>query len=239
MGEEIKKSPKEIKQEKSSTKKAQKRLKKERKKFKKMVALPEPSEQVLRAVGGGFLGVLAIVVWTYVLWGISSDNNIIYAGVMIDQMSMGNPFNAMIGVWALSFTPLTSINEIIPNWGDVWYYTFIPLLIAGLLVATFTKRIKLALLGGLFFAFWGIVLPVLSVYILAVIGLFDPAIVDGILIGILAQPLEKAWLAPNLMAIFGNNLFIGWSAAGAIEATLIVTLIGVILAAPIQLLKRS
>ena len=246
MGEAIKKTPKELKKEKIDAKRAQiqakkseKKLKKERKKFRKLAARPEPGQQVLRAAGGGLLGVFAVVCWTYVLWGIFSDQNILYAGAMFDQLSMGNPWNAMLGVWALSFTPLTSLHVIFPNWLDVFYVILIPLLIAGLLIALITKRIKLSILGSLFFMFWGIVLPVLSVYVLPIIGIFDPALVDGELIGILAQPMNSAWLAPKLMPIFGNNLFISWSAAGTIEATLIVMLLALVLSAPIQLLKRS
>jgi hypothetical protein len=235
MGEEIKKSPKDIKKEKiaqkkqaivqkKGKKKVEKKRKKDRKKFKKLVDLPEPSEAIMRAVGSGFLGVLAVVCWTYVLWGIAQDDNILHAGAMIDQLSMGNPFNALLGVWSLSFTPLTSINYIIPNWGDIFYYTLIPLLIAGILIGVITKRLKLAILGGLFFIFWGIVLPVLSVFILPIIGLFDPTLVDSVLIGILAGPLSE-WNYDWLMPIFGNNLFVSWSAAGAIEVGLVVMII--------------
>lgn len=227
----------ELKKEQVGAKKTDNKLKKERKKFRKLANRPEPSQAVVRAVGSGFLGVLGVTAITYVFWGILTSDSILYAGAMIDYLSMGNTVNGMMGVWALSFTPLTSITVIIPNWAEIWYWTFIPLLLSGLLMALLCKRIKIALLGGAFFVFWGIVLPMLGVFILGVFGIADPAILDGVLIGILGEPMSS-WNYDWLMPLFSNNIFISWSAAGAIELGLIVTGIAVLFTAPMQALSK-
>jgi len=228
---------KELKKDQVGAKKTAKKLKKERKKFRKMANRPEPSQAVVRAAGSGLLGVLAVTAITYVFWGILTSDSILYAGAMIDFLSMGNTVNGMMGVWALSFTPLTSISVIMPNWADIWYWTLIPLLLSGLLMALLCKRIKIALLGGVFFIFWGFVIPVLGVFILGVFGIADPVILDSALLGILGEPMSS-WNYGWIMPFFNNNIFISWSGAGAIELGLIVMGFAVLFSAPIQALSK-
>jgi len=228
---------KALQKEQEVHKKSAKKLKKERKKFRKLANRPEPSQAVVRAAGSGLLGVLAVTAVTYVFWGILTSDSILYAGTMIDFLSMGNMVNGMMGVWALSFTPLTSISVIIPNWTDIWYWTLVPLLLSGLLMALLCKRIKIGLLGGVFFIFWGFVIPMFGVFILGVFGITDPVILDSALSGILGEPMSS-WNYDWLMPFFSNNIFISWSAAGAIEAGLIVTGITVLFTALIQLVSK-
>jgi len=234
---DLKKKTKQMqKKELIEKKRAQIKLKKEQKKYKKLVAMPEPTQQILRAAGGGLIGILVIVALTYIMWGILTDESILYAGAMIDTLSMGNAFNSLLGVWALAFTPLTSIGHIITNWGEIWYYTIIPILIAGLIIGLTTKRFSTAILGGIFFMFWGIVLPIMFVYIFSVFSIFDPTLLDSLLVGMLNGPLDQ-WNYEWLLPIFNNNIFLTWTAAGALEYGLIVTGIAIIISLPIQLIK--
>jgi len=231
-------SPKDIsKKSKSVSKKKGKTKKPKKKKTRKLMNLPEPSQQVLRAAGGGLLGVLSVVALTYILWGIITDNSILYAGSMIDMLSMGNGFNALMGVWALAFTPLTSLNSINKFWMDNFIYTLIPVLVAGVTIGITTKRIATAILGGIFFIFWGIIIPVLFVYVFSVFGVCDPAIVDSILVGILNKPLDN-WNYDWLFPLFGNNIFIAWSVAGSIELGLIAIIIAIPIGAILQLITK-
>ena len=55
-----------------------------------------------------------------------TDDSILFVGAMFDKLSMGNGFNGLMGVWCLSFTPLTSLDVLVPNWQDNWYYFLIP-----------------------------------------------------------------------------------------------------------------
>jgi len=208
---------------------------KARKKYKKLLKLPEPSQQMLRAVGGGLMGVLAQIALTYILWGIATDESILYAGFIIDVSSMGNPFNALAGVWALSFTPLTVIDKIMLNWTDLWLYIFIPILVAGVIVGITGKRLFTCLIGGLFFIFWGIMIPLIMTYMLSIFGIMDPAIIDGFLFPLLNEPMSN-WNYGWLYNLF-NNIFVSWSIAGTLEIGLIVTGIASLIGFFIQLIR--
>ncbi|MFW6310759.1 MAG: hypothetical protein ACOC1K_00825 [Nanoarchaeota archaeon] len=214
----------------------EKKRKKKPKSMKKLMNIPEPREQIIRAAGGGFAGVLSMVALTYILWGIMTDDSILYAGFMLDTLSMGNGFNSFLGIWALSFTPFTSIGDILINWQDNLLYVMIPLIFSGLVIGITTKRLTTAILGGIFFIFWGFVLPILFVYLFSIFGVFDPVIVDAILGGILEQPLNS-WNYDWLLSLF-NNLYISWSAAGALEIGIVVTVIALPIAGILQLIKR-
>lgn len=208
-----------------------------KKKPKSFKSIVEPREQVVRAVGGGLAGVLAIVALNYILWGINTSDSIIYAGFMIDTLSMGNMFNSMLGVWALSFTPLTSLSSMMSNWMDSWYYIFIPIIFAGIVVGISTKRVGNAVLGGVFFIFWGIVLPILFVFIFSVMGLTDPPLLEAVLTGILYEPLSQ-WNYDFLLDLLGGNIFLSWTIAGTLEIGIIVIVIAIIIGGIIQVIKR-
>lgn len=238
----IKKSKSDIKKEKlekrkklvqAKKKKAQE--KKKRKKFKKYLKLPEPKENMLRAVGGGLLGVLAQVALTYILWGIATDESILYLGYMIDFTTAGNPLNALAGIWALSFSPITTFGIIIKNWGEVWYYLFIPIIVAGVAVGTTGKRILTTIFGVLFFIFWGMVIPILMVFVFSIFGLFDPVLIDSFLLPILNEPMN-AWAYGWIYDLSGN-LFLSWTVAGTLEIGLFITIIALPIGALIQLIK--
>ena len=199
--------------------------------------MPDPSQQILRAAGGGLLGVFTVVALTYVLWGIITEESLLYAGAMIDTLSMGDGFNSLLGVWALSFSPLTSLNDLYPNWMDIWYYILIPIIIAGLVMALITKRISTSILGGVFFIFWGITLPILFVYVLPVFGIGDPPLINSILYGILNETIEN-WLYGGLFDLTGENLFLSWIIAGTIEYSIIVILVSLPFSAIIQIISK-
>ncbi|MFO8019318.1 MAG: hypothetical protein R6U96_11825 [Promethearchaeia archaeon] len=221
---------------KKSKKKKKEKPKKKPKSMKRLMSIPEPREQALRAAGGGLAGVLSVVALTYILWGIMEDESILYAGFMLDTLSMGNGFNAFLGMWALSFTPFTSIGAILVNWQDNLLYVMIPILFSGCVIGITTKRLTTAILGGIFFIFWGFVLPILFVYLFSIFGVFDPVIVNATLAGILENPLNS-WNYDWLLGIF-NNLYITWSAAGALELGVLATVIALPFAGILQLIKR-
>ncbi|MHA1438498.1 MAG: hypothetical protein ACTSPD_13060 [Promethearchaeota archaeon] len=77
---------------------------KKKRKSKGFLSVADPRKQTVRAVGGGLLAVITVVAITYALWGIITDKSILYAGFMIDTLSMGKMFNSFLGVWALSYT---------------------------------------------------------------------------------------------------------------------------------------
>jgi hypothetical protein len=227
-----------MKKSKEDKKKQGKNKKKRKKKksMKKLMGIPEPREQVIRAAGGGLAGVLSLVALTYILWGIMTDDSILYAGRMFDILSMGNGFNSFLGIWALAFTPFTSMGDVLIDWQDNLLYVMVPLLFSGLTIGITTKRLSTAILGGIFFVFWGFVIPILFVYIFSIFGVFDPVIVDAILGGILEKPLNN-WNYGWIMSIF-NNIYISWSGAGAIELGIMVTIISLPFAGILQLIKR-
>ncbi len=232
-----------LSKEKTNALKDQKPVKKEKVSKKKKTKKPklsriiEPRKKLVRAVGGGLLGVLSVVALTYAMWGFITEDSIMTVGVMFDVLSMGNSFNAFLGVWAISFTPLTSLYYLKPNWMDNLLMTLIPIAFAGFTIGITTRRIGTAILGGIFFVFWGIVLPILFVYIFSVFGLSDPALLDAILMSLLEEPLKK-WNYDMFLHIFNNNIFISWCAAGTLEMSLLITVIAIPVAGIIQLLGK-
>ncbi|MGQ4873794.1 MAG: hypothetical protein ACP6IY_06960 [Promethearchaeia archaeon] len=226
-----------IKNEKKEIKSKIKSKKTKKRSFKKLMSALEPREQVIRAVGGGLIGVLSIVAITYILWGIITTTSILYAGNIFDVMSMGNGFNSLMGVWALSFTPLTSLNAINENWVDSWYYYLMPAILAGLFMGITCKRIGTSILGGIFFIFWGITIPIIFVFVLSTLGICDPVIVDSALASLLDEPLKK-WNFDNLLSFFQGNIFLTWSIIGTIELAIIVIIIAIVIGGLIQLISK-
>ncbi len=229
-----------IKKEKPKAVKGKKQKEKTSKKKTKRIKLSrviEPRKKLIRAVGGGFLGVLSVVALTYALWGFITEDSIMVVGAMFDVLSMGKGFNAFLGVWALAFTPLTSLEVLDPNWTDNLLLALLPILFAGVIIGTTTRRIGTAILGGVFFVFWGVVLPILFVYVFSIFGVSDPALLDAILISLFEEPL-KNWPFDLLMYIFNDNIFISWSVAGTLEMSLIVTIVALPFAGIIQLLGK-
>jgi len=110
--------------------------------------------------------------------------------------------------------------------------------LAGVFLGLVVKRFKTALLGGVFFVFWGVVLPILFVFVFSIFGMFDPPLLDAVLYGILHEPLD-AWNYNWLMQIFNNNLFIAWSIAGTLELAIIITVIALPFAGLMQLIKKD
>ena len=121
------------------------------------------------------------------------------------------------------------------DWAEIWYYIFIPIIVAGVVVGITSKRLFTGLLGGLFFIFWGIVIPLLMVTVFSVFGLFEPALIDAILIPIVQEPMSS-W---NYDIFFDltNSYFLSWIFAGVIEMGGVVMLFSLIISQLIQSLK--
>ena len=221
-------TPEEVSKEKP---KKEKKVKKEKIKKSKKPKKPtsfqryeEPKKMMINAIGGSFLAVLSLVFFNYIFWGFS-DENLINKAVMLDNLSLGNPFNAVMGIWALSFTPFTALAVLAPAWFTEWYWFMIPLIVAGLIMAISTKRIGYTLISGVFFIFWAIVLPLIFVLVLPLFGVGDPIVVDLALTGILDDAISN-WTPLHywINSIF-NNVFLTWCFFGAIELGLFVILV--------------
>ena len=78
----------------------------------------------------------------------------------------------------------------------------------------------------------------LNLYVFSVFGIFDPPLLDSVLYPVLKKPMGR-WNYDFLLDVFNNNIFIAWSAAGAIEMSLIVTLIAIPIAGLAQLIKKD
>ncbi len=224
----------EKEEEKEDLKPVEKEKKKKEKKPKKPKSYKrydEPRKLMISAVGGGFLAVLSIVFLTYIFWHLTGES-LIHMSEMLDNLSKGNTINAVLGIWALSFTPFTSLGVLAPNWVNDWYFFIIPVIVSGLIIALSTKKIAYTLVTGFFFIFWAIVMPLIFFFIFPLFGLCDPVIVDAVLAAILEDAIAS-WTPVHLwLNSILNSVFLTWCISGAIE----IGLLSMLMSLPFALL---
>jgi hypothetical protein len=177
-----------------------------------------------KALLGSFLGVLAITFISYLVFCLE-DASILSRTGIFTPYSHGNPINEVLGYWAVSFTPITSLETIVPDWTDDFYIYLAPAMVAGLAIALKTKSIKWSLVGGVFFIMWGILLPLVFMFILPIFGLVDPTSINASLVSGYGDVYGSFnGFYTGIITMF-QSVFLGWVIAGTLETAAVVTVV--------------
>ena len=178
--------------------------------------IEDSKERMGKAIIGSFLAVLSILFIQYLIYCLE-DNALLSMTNVFTYYSHGEMSNEILGLWAVSFTPISSLGTIAPEWFNDWILFIAPAMIAGLCIAVKTKSVKWSLVGGLFFILWGILLPMIFVYILPIFGIVDPTSVNSGLISAYSGVYEG--FNPFYLSIINlfQSVFMGWCIAGSIE----------------------
>ncbi|GAB4324298.1 MAG: hypothetical protein Kow0069_29840 [Promethearchaeota archaeon] len=218
---------------------APKKVLPERKRY--LDAYEDVRKQFRNAIGGGFLAVLAIFVINYAL-SFFEDNFISEYVQTFEVYSAGQGVNEVLGFWGMSFTPISALNVLNPTWVDDWIVYLAPPLVAGLVIALATRSLKYCLIGSLWFVVWGMVLPLVFVFVLPLFGSisFFEAVNPMSLNGALISVFQDVLASNGLVVVFKemtSSPYLGWVMAGTLEIGGIVTLFSLPFGAIFSLLK--
>ncbi|MHA1871680.1 MAG: hypothetical protein ACTSU2_10035 [Promethearchaeota archaeon] len=191
----------------------------------------DSKEMMGKALVGSFLGVLSILFTAYIIYCFE-DKSILTRATIFNYYAQGNSLNEILGLWAVSFTPISSLGTIAPDWIDDWFYYIAPCLVAGLAIAIKTKSVKWSLVGGLYFIVWGTVLPMVFIYILPIFGLSDPSSINASLISAYSDVYHSfPGVYQGIINLF-QSIYLGWCIAGSIE----IGLVSLIFSLPLALI---
>ncbi len=195
------------------------------------------------AILGAFIAVFTIFVITYA-FSYFSDNVISQYINLMEIYSAGQGVNEVMGFWALSYTPVSALNIVSPEWMDEWYMFLAPALVAGLIISVFTKSLKYSLVGGLWFVIFAMILPLFFVIMVPLFGSWfsfetiNPMSLNAMLLSIFQDVLaENAMVAFFNMTL--NSPFLGWCMAGALELGGVVILFSIPFSAIFTILKQA
>ncbi len=181
-------------------------------------------EKLTSAIVGGLFAIVTLTIMAFL---VSCISDTVYA-TMTEPFSVysnGSALNEVLSLWAVAVTPFTQLNLIDPTWIADWLYYLLPCAISGVILVAFGKGIKYTLVAGLFFIFWGFLLPVIFTLFLPLFfnvspTSFNAALATSFPLTLRADPLT------NIFIDF-SSLYLGWSFSGAIQmaaASLVVAL---------------
>ena len=213
---------------------------------------PEPEKKIIRenlsaeidvreywykAISAGFIASIFMVIVGYLLYCFT-DDTILSRTAIFTAYSNGNVFNEVMGMYTVTYTPITALEGIVPDWSDDWYLHLMPTLFAAVLMGGIVKKTKYVILSAGFFIFFGIILPFAYLTILPVFDLLDPSSVDGSLLSAYPTVIESLWLVPRWIADNTHSVFVGWCVGGAIELGLFAMVFAIVLGWVFGILSR-
>lgn len=185
-----------------------------------------------RAIKGAFYGVLSILIINYLIFCLE-DDSLLSRTEIFQYYSHGSVFNDIVGLWAVSFTPISSLNTINPAWVEDVIIYLAPGLVAGLFIAVNVKSVKWAPVAGLFFIMWGILLPMVFILILPLFGsMVDPTAINSSLISAFSDVYTNFNAFYSGIITLLDNIYLGWCIAGTLEIAGLAT----VTALPLSLL---
>lgn len=187
--------------------------------------------EMLKALKGGFLGCTIMLFINYLIYCLE-DASLFSRCAIFSYYSHGSVFNDVLGLWAVSFTPISSLSIIAPEWVEDFYIYLAPAMVGGLFIAINTKNPKWSLVSGLFFLMWGILLPLIFAYILPWFGIVDPTAINSSLISAFPDVYTNFNGVYTFFINTFQSVFLGWCFAGSIEYAGLATAI----ALPLSLL---
>ncbi|MHA1732704.1 MAG: hypothetical protein ACTSU5_12235 [Promethearchaeota archaeon] len=193
------------------------------------------------AIVGAFIAVILVFVINYVV-SYFEDNALTGYIQLMEVYSGGQGINEVLGFWALSFTPISALNQVAPTWMDNWYLYLAPILVAGIVIAISTKSFKYSMIGGIWFILWAIILPLTFVIILPLFSgisfmeTVNPMSVNAMLISIFQDTLATNQIVTFFKILTGSP-FLGWCFGGALELGAVVILFAIPFGAIFSILK--
>ncbi|MHA1340471.1 MAG: hypothetical protein ACTSRZ_09610 [Promethearchaeota archaeon] len=188
-------------------------------------------EMLKKAIKGAFFGVCSILIINYLIFCLE-DESLLARTTIFTSYSQGSIYNEVLGLWAVSFTPISSLSVIVPDWFENFYIYLASPIIAGFFIALNVKSVKWALVGGIFFIVWSVLLSMVFILILPWFGIVDPASINASLISAFSDVYNSFNAFYLSLVSITNSVFLGWSIAGSIELAGVATVI----ALPLSLL---
>ena len=141
--------------------------------------------------------------------------------------SQGKPINEIIGLWAVTYTPISSFSVLNPDWIDDWVRYLGPTILSAVIIGGMTKNVRYALLGCFFFGFAGIMFTFTFMSILPLFGIVDTATIDAGIIAAFPNVIDSfngfyTWVLRTT-----NSVYFGWSFAGSLELALFSIIVAV------------
>jgi len=186
-------------------------------------------EMMKKAIKGAFFAVASILIINYLIFCIE-DDSLLARTAIFTPYSQGSIFNEVLGLWAVSFTPISSFSLIVPEWMEDFYIYLAPAIVAGFLISLNVKSVKWALVGGIFFIVWAIVLSMIFILVLPWFGIVDPASINASLISAYSDVYTSFNGFYLTLINLTNSIFLGWTIAGSIELAGVSTVIALPLA---------
>ena len=179
-----------------------------------------------RAIAGGIVASIMLLFFNYFFYAFG-------AGSFFDQTflltyySQGKPINEVIGLWAVTYTPLSSFSILDPKWVDDWFSYLGPTMLSAVIIGGFTKNVRYSILGCFFFGLSGIMLAFTFMSVLPFFGVMDPTTIDAGLIATFPNVIENFNQFYSWVYLNSNSVYFGWSVAGSIELSMFAILVAV------------
>lgn len=175
-----------------------------------------------RAILAGFLATLSMIIISYLIYCFT-DDSILTRTYIFTIYSNGNVMNEVIGIWTVTYTPITAFNSLVEDWLDNWYLHFAPTIFASVFIGGMVKNVKYSLLGVFFFFFFSMILPFIFLVFLPVFNVMDPSSVDGGLISAYPTVIANFTTVSTYFSGLTHCIFLGWTVQGSIELALLAT----------------
>lgn len=182
-----------------------------------------------RAIKGAFYAVISILIINYLIFCLE-DDSLLSRAEIFQYYAHGSVFNDIVGLWAVSFTPITSLEVVAPAWVEDVIIYLAPALVAGLFMAVNVKSVKWAPVAGLFFVMWGILLPMIFVLIFPLFSIVDPTAINASLISAFSDVYTNFNAFYSGIIGLVDSIFLGWCISGTLELAGIATVISLPLA---------